>query len=61
MFTRIALQKLNVLLQCEKFLTVIAIKDDEIKIKFTGSICTVSSFGNVKWHVKDDIQNNHSK
>lgn len=49
MFTRIALQKLNELLQRKGFLTVIAVKADEVTISFTDRICTISSFGNVKW------------
>jgi hypothetical protein len=49
MFTRIAVQKLNDLLQRKGFVGVVAVRDDEITIKFTDRICVISSFAKVDW------------
>ena len=49
MFISVAVRKLNDLLQRKGFISVIAIKDDEITIKFTDRVCVISSFGKVDW------------
>lgn len=48
-FTRIALQKLNELLQRRGFIKIIGVEDDGVTILFEDRTCAISAFGNIEW------------
>ena len=49
-FTRVALLKLNTLLEREKFVRIHFVDGEVIRITYEDRMCAISNFGKVLWY-----------